>query len=309
MFLRVQNLTKRYGRTVAIDDANFEIKEGELITVLGPSGCGKTSILKAIGGFLKLDSGTIHLDGVDITGIPPEEREVSTVFQSYGLFPRMRVYENVQYGLKFRGIKRADRKKMAYQMLERVQLKGEEMKYPSQLSGGQRQRVALARSLIIKPRLLLLDEPLSNLDAKLRVEMRKQIKNLQKDFRITMLFVTHDQTEAFTLSDRILLMNEGKIVQTATPKELYRNPVSNFSLDFIGESNLKDGNYCRLEDIKLSEAGEELVVTDKEFTGDFIIYELQEQDGNILRAKTLVSREELEIGQSYKFKIDWKQAY
>lgn len=307
MFLKVSNLTKKYGEKYAINDCSFEIEKGTLNTILGPSGCGKTSILRAIGGFLKLDSGKIVLEGIDLMGISPEEREVSTVFQSYGLFPKMKVYENVSYGLKFRGIKKGDRKEMAYEMLKKVRLKGEEEKYPSQLSGGQRQRVALARSLIIRPKLLLLDEPLSNLDAKLRIEMRDEIKRLQKDFEITMIFVTHDQEEAFSLSDNIMLMNEGSIIQISSPEELYREPLNDFSLKFIGEANHKEDSYSRYEDIKLSNDGEEMIIKDKEFIGDTIIYSLEDMDGSILKMKTLSSDKELIIGEKYKFKVDWKE--
>lgn len=192
MFLEIKNITKKYGEKTAVDNVSFSLEEGRLLTLLGPSGCGKTTILRAIGGFLKLDQGSILLNGQDISPISPEERGVATVFQSYGLFPNMKVYENVAYGLKFRGIRKKEARNMAYDFLNKVHLEEEGEKYPSQLSGGQQQRVALARSLIIKPKLLLLDEPLSNLDAKLREQMREEIRQVQQEFGVTMIFVTHD---------------------------------------------------------------------------------------------------------------------
>ena len=306
MFLEIQNMTKKYGEKTAVDNVSFSLEEGRLLTLLGPSGCGKTTILRAIGGFLKLDQGSILLNGQDISPISPEEREVATVFQSYGLFPNMKVYENVAYGLKFRGIRKKEARDMAYDFLNKVHLEEEGEKYPSQLSGGQQQRVALARSLIIKPKLLLLDEPLSNLDAKLREQMREEIRQVQQEFGVTMIFVTHDQNEAFSISDEVMLMNEGKLVQKSSPEDLYLHPNSAFALDFIGQSNIKNDFYCRPEDIKLSAEGTPLKVQSIEYLGDFVQYTLLDKDDTKLIMKQFLQENTLEINKIYPFFINWR---
>lgn len=306
MFLEIQNMTKKYGEKTAVDNVSFSLEEGRLLTLLGPSGCGKTTILRAIGGFLKLDQGSILLNGQDISPISPEEREVATVFQSYGLFPNMKVYENVAYGLKFRGIRKKEARNMAYDFLNKVHLEEEGEKYPSQLSGGQQQRVALARSLIIKPKLLLLDEPLSNLDAKLREQMREEIRQVQQEFGVTMIFVTHDQNEAFSISDEVMLMNEGKLVQKSSPEDLYLHPNSAFALDFIGQSNIKNDFYCRPEDIKLSSEGTPLKVQSIEYLGDFVQYTLLDKDDTKLIMKQFLQENTLEINKIYPFFINWR---
>ena len=306
MFLEIKNITKKYGEKTAVDNVSFSLEEGRLLTLLGPSGCGKTTILRAIGGFLKLDQGSILLNGQDISPISPEEREVATVFQSYGLFPNMKVYENVAYGLKFRGIRKKEARNMAYDFLNKVHLEEEGEKYPSQLSGGQQQRVALARSLIIKPKLLLLDEPLSNLDAKLREQMREEIRQVQQEFGVTMIFVTHDQNEAFSISDEVMLMNEGKLIQKSSPEDLYLHPNSAFALDFIGQSNIKKGFYCRPEDIKLSSEGSPLKVQSIEYLGDFVQYTVLDKDGTKLIMKQFLQENTLEINKIYPFFINWR---
>lgn len=308
MFIEVCNLTKKYADKTAVQDVSFGIKEGELLTILGPSGCGKTTILKALGGFIKLDGGKIILDGIDITCIPPEERFVSTVFQSYGLFPHMTVLENVIYGLKFKNIRRKDAQKMGLKMLESVHLIDEKDKKPYQLSGGQQQRVALARALITRPKLLLLDEPLSNLDAKLRLELRGEIKAIQRAFNITTIFVTHDQEEAFTVADKIMLMNDGQLVQFSKPRELYENPTNRFSLEFIGSVNLdeKNNRYCRLEDVYFDDKGEEMKITNYHFKGQFIEYTLLSKENNlIIHAISFNKNQELKPGDKVKVLIKW----
>lgn len=254
MYLAIHNISKAYKGKPAVKNISFTVQKGSMLCLLGPSGCGKTTILKTIGGFITPDSGSVFLDGMDITNKPPEERTVSTVFQSYGLFPHMNVLENIIYGLKFKAIPKKERIAMGLEMLRTMGLSGYEKKHTGELSGGEQQRVALARSLIIKPKLLLLDEPLSNLDAKLRISMRKEIKRIQKDFRITTVFVTHDQSEAFELADTIILMDKGIIMQEGTAQELYNTPRNDFVRDFIGSSNTVDGGYIRPERVSILSA-------------------------------------------------------
>lgn len=251
MYLNVSNISKSYNEHEAVKDISFSVKQGTMLCLLGPSGCGKSTVLKAIGGFIKVDAGRIFLDGKDITDEPPENRTVSTVFQSYGLFPHINVLGNIIYGLKFQHIPKKQRIAMGMEMMEIMGLSGYEKKHIGELSGGEQQRVALARSLIIKPKLLLLDEPLSNLDAKLRISMRKEIKRIQKEFTITTIFVTHDQSEAFELADSIVLLNKGRIMQEGTAQELYNKPKNGFVLDFIGSHNKIDGTIVRPERIKV----------------------------------------------------------
>lgn len=308
MFLEVRNLTKKYNEKTVVSDVSFGIKEGELLTILGPSGCGKTTILRALGGFLQLEGGKIILDGIDITALPPEERPVSTVFQSYGLFPHMSVLENVVYGLKFIGIKRKEAQKIGLEMLEKVHLQGEENKNPFQLSGGQQQRVAVARGLITHPKLLLLDEPLSNLDAKLRMDLRSEIKAIQREFNITTIFVTHDQEEAFSIADKIMLMNKGELIQFSRPRDLYENPTTRFSLEFIGSVNLdeKNNRFSRLEDVYFDEDGEVMDITDVAFKGQFIEYTLLSKDGTTIRTISLNKKQEYKIDEKVRVVIKWR---
>ncbi|NOX34716.1 MAG: ABC transporter ATP-binding protein [Deltaproteobacteria bacterium] len=237
MYLCIENLNKIFYNTSVVKNFSLNIKKGELITILGPSGCGKTTTLRMLGGFLNPDSGSIILDSVDITGVPANKRPTSTVFQSYALFPHMNVMQNVIYGLKFKKIKKKEAVKKGFEMLETVGLTGFENQMISNLSGGQQQRVALARALIVSPKILLLDEPLSNLDAKLRVQMRKEIKEIQLKTKTTAIFVTHDQDEALSISDRVVVMNKGKIIQTGTPVEIYKTPEKGFVAGFIGKMN------------------------------------------------------------------------
>ena len=286
MFLEVKNLCKNYGEKEVLKDINFSLEEGNILCILGPSGCGKTTILNSIGGFIKNDSGQIILSGEDISLLNPEDRNISTVFQSYGLFSNKNVLENIAYGLKFRNVKKQDRIKQSIEMVKNVGLEGYENKKIHELSGGQRQRVALARSLVISPRLILLDEPFSNLDKNLRVTMRNEIKKLVKYFKMTTILVTHDQEDAFTMADKVILMNDGKIIQNSTVTELYDAPNSEFSLSFIGNSNkLDDDNFIRPEKIKIVdyETKEPAEIVSKQFRGKeknigedvFIEYQLQ----------------------------------
>lgn len=237
MYLQLVNLSKNFGEKKVVRNLSLSVKQGEILCLLGPSGCGKTTTLKMIGGFLKADGGSIAIDGNEITALEPEERPVTTVFQSYALFPHLTVLENVIYGLKFKGYSKKDAKKKGIEYLEIVGLGGYANSKIHEISGGQQQRVALVRSLIVNPKVLLLDEPLSNLDAKLRVKMREEIKLIQKKFNMTMVFVTHDQEEALVLGDKIAIINEGNLVQIGTPQEVYSNPVNLFSMNFLGSSN------------------------------------------------------------------------
>jgi spermidine/putrescine transport system ATP-binding protein len=234
----VRDAVKRYGEVVALAGVTLAIADNEFFTLLGPSGCGKTTLLRLIAGFERLSSGSIALYGQDMGPLPPDRRPVNTVFQHYALFPHMTVIDNVAFGLKMKGVGLAERRRRAAAMLEMVHLSGFENRYPAQLSGGQQQRVALARALAPGPRVLLLDEPLSALDLKLRQAMRVELKTLQEETGITFIFVTHDQEEALTMSDRIAVMSAGRVQQVGDPRAIYEEPVNRFVADFIGETNL-----------------------------------------------------------------------
>nr|WP_312668572.1 ABC transporter ATP-binding protein [Tissierella praeacuta] len=281
MFLQLKNLTKLFDKNNGVRNFNLNVEEGEFVTILGPSGCGKTTTLNLLGGFLKPDSGQILLDGVDITKLPPEKRPISTVFQSYALFPHMNVIENVAYGIRFyRKEKRKQAMEIAKEYIDIVGLTGYENSRVGNLSGGQQQRVALARSMATNPKILLLDEPLSNLDASLRVRMRGELKELQKRLNITMVFVTHDQSEALCLSDKIVVMDKGDIIQIGTPREVYFYPASQYIASFIGKSNFLDDNdkihMIRPEDIKMvKDKKGEYVIKDKIFMGQYTEYKIE----------------------------------
>lgn len=234
----INNVTKKFNGNTVVENVSLNIEKGSLFTFLGPSGCGKTTILRAIAGFLKVDEGKIYLGDKDITNIPPEKRGVGMVFQNYALFPHMTVYENIAYGLEIQKLPKKEVHKKVDEYLDLVKLNDYGNRKISQLSGGEQQRVALARSLVTEPKILLLDEPLCNLDAKLRIKMRNDIKVLQQKLGITTIFVTHDQEEALTISHKIAIFNRGKCVQVGTPNEIYSNPVNSFVANFIGDSNI-----------------------------------------------------------------------
>ena len=236
--VRLEHVTKRFGETIAVDGIDLEVRSAEFFSMLGPSGSGKTTCLRMIAGFEAPSSGRIRLKGRDVTRLAPYERDVNTVFQDYALFPHMTVAENVEYGLRVKKLARPEREQRRRHALERVQLGGYEGRRPSQLSGGQRQRVALARALVNEPSLLLLDEPLGALDLKLRQEMQIFLKRIQKDVGITFIYVTHDQEEALTMSDRMAVLNHGRIEQVGTPVEVYERPATEFVAGFIGTSNV-----------------------------------------------------------------------
>ncbi len=237
-YLNVTQLNKSYGPTSIFENIDFSADEGEFVTLLGPSGCGKSTLLRCIAGLTDVDSGKILLQGQDIVPLPPQKRTIGMVFQSYALFPNMTVEKNVAFGLKMQKLPGGDIQKRVMEALALVELTDFARRYPHQLSGGQCQRVALARSLVTRPRLLLLDEPLSALDARIRRHLREQIRNIQQELKLTTIFVTHDQEEALTLSDRIVLMNRGKIVQNGNAEALYTQPADLFAAGFIGNYNL-----------------------------------------------------------------------
>lgn len=240
-------LTKRFRDVMAVDDISLGIHQGEFFFLLGPSGCGKTTTLRIIGGLENPTAGSVKIKGEDVTYKPPEARDTATVFQSWALFPHKTIFENLAFGLKMRKKSRKEIKDKTYAYLELVNLTGLENRYPAQLSGGQKQRVALARALVVEPAVLLLDEPLSALDLKLRQQMRFEIKRIQKNINVTTIFVTHDQTEALAMADRIVIMNQGRIEQIGTPHDIYYNPKSRFTSDFIGETNFLDGCVRHLQ--------------------------------------------------------------
>lgn len=238
VFVSLQKLTLAYGQNIVVPELDLDIKEGELIALLGPSGCGKTTTMRAIAGLMTAHSGAIFIDDVDMTRTPANKRGIGLVFQSYALFPHLSAFENAAFGLRLKKLPQADINTVVESWLKTVGLAHLADRKPAEMSGGQQQRLSLARSLVMKPKLLLLDEPLSNLDARLRLEMRTELQRVQKQTGITMIFVTHDQSEALALADRIVLMNDGKIEQLGTPDELYRAPRTKFAADFIGFENI-----------------------------------------------------------------------
>ena len=238
--IRLEELTKRFDDVVAVDSIDLDMPPGEFFTMLGPSGCGKTTTLRMIAGFEQPTSGKILLDGTDVARVPPHKRSVNTVFQNYALFPHLDVAANVAFGLKYHRVTKEERRRKVRGILHLVQLDGFEERKPAQLSGGQQQRVALARALVLTPRVLLLDEPLGALDARLRKDLQLELKAIQKDIGITFVFVTHDQEEALTMSDRMAVMNHGHVEQAGSPREVYEEPRTSFVAGFLGVSNLLD---------------------------------------------------------------------
>ena len=246
--VRLESVTKRFGDFVAVDDMSLEIPPGEFFSLLGPSGCGKTTTLRMIGGFEEVTEGKIFLGDTEVTDLPPFKRATNTVFQSYALFPHLSVFENIAFGLRRRGTSTKEIRHQVAFMLKLVELPGYEERRPTQLSGGQQQRVALARALVNNPQVLLLDEPLGALDLKLRKQMQIELKRIQSEIGITFIFVTHDQEEAMTMSDRIAVMRQGRIEQLGAPEELYERPATEFVAGFLGVSNLLDGEVASRDD-------------------------------------------------------------
>lgn len=245
--IELVDVSKRFGDVLAVDHVSLNIERGRFYSFLGPSGCGKTTTLRMVAGFEAPTSGELRIGGVDMTTQPPFQRPVNTVFQSYAIFPHMTVYQNIAFGLEMKHVAGGEIKQRVSAALDMVRLPGTEKRYPSQLSGGQQQRVALARALVNRPRVLLLDEPLSALDRKLRQEMQLELKRLQREVGITFVYVTHDQEEALTMSDSIAVMNAGRVLQVGTPAEVYERPTSRFVADFIGETNFLNGRVRQVQ--------------------------------------------------------------
>ena len=281
----IRGLTRTFGEVKAVTGVDLDIFEGEFITLLGPSGSGKTTVLRMIAGFEKPDSGTILLGGKDVSQLPPYDRDVNTVFQDYALFPHMDVISNIEYGLRVKGVDKAERRARAMEALKQVRLEGYENRKPAQLSGGQRQRVALARALVNRPSVLLLDEPLGALDLKLREQMQIELKELQREVGITFIFVTHDQEEALTMSDRIAVFNHGNIEQLGTPREIYENPKSAFVSEFVGQTN-----KIRIEGQQLNIRPEFVTVSGAKSAGD--------------RAYKGVLRDAIFVGATTRYLVD-----
>ena len=284
--VEVAGAVKHYGDVVAVAGVDLEVRQGEFFTLLGPSGSGKTTTLRMIAGFERPDEGRIRLRGRDVTHLAPYARDVNTVFQDYALFPHMTVGENVGYGLKVRRVPRAERASRVEEVLRMVRLDGFGRRKPVQLSGGQRQRVALARAIVNRPQVLLLDEPLGALDLKLRQEMQVFLKGLQAELGITFLYVTHDQEEALTMSDRLAVFNAGRIEQVGTPSEVYERPATEFVAGFVGVSNIleRDGRRVsvRPERILFADRGDAATITAVTFVGSFIRYAVELDDGATL---------------------------
>lgn len=282
MYLKIENISKIFEKERGVKNVSFQLEKGELVSFLGPSGCGKTTLLNIIGGFVKNDSGSIYLEGKDITESPPEKREIVTVFQNYALFPHMNVIENVKYGLKYRGYNKEEQIKLAKEYLKIVGLEGYEKNSVGELSGGQQQRVALARALVLQPKILLLDEPFSNLDAKLKIAMREEIKELQKRLGISMIFVTHDQEEALSISDRIVVMSNGEIVQIGKPEEIYYSPKNRYVAEFIGKINFLEIGNKRPEEIKMrrDDSGDAIILN-REFMGATTLFVVEKLEKKI----------------------------
>ena len=338
MYLQLKNLYKKYQNNTVVNNFNINVEKGELISILGPSGCGKTTTLRMIAGFIVPTSGEIFLSEERITDYPPEIRPVSTVFQNYALFPHLTVYENIEYGLRYplkvgKKLDKKEKKERTQKMINLVNLKGLENRRIDQLSGGQQQRVALARSLVLEPKVLLLDEPLSNIDTKLRETVRNEIRKIQKELGITMIFVTHDQEEAMSISDRIIVMNEGNIEQIGTPREIYTFPETVFVAEFIGKVNIIEINkksfIIRPENVNISynekdnekinnEIGKDVIsgegkIIGKEYQGSLTSYEIEVTDELFrkkkLNAVMISGKKEYETGQMVEYSIDKSNLY
>ncbi len=264
MSVTLKGVTKIFNDVVAVDDVTLEVKDGEFLTLLGPSGCGKTTTLRMVAGFETPTRGEIFIENKKVNDIPPYQRNTGMVFQSYALFPHLSVFENIAFGLRLKGFSESEIKEKVKRIAEMLGLGELTSRNPSQLSGGQQQRVALARALVIEPKVLLLDEPLSNLDAKLRVQMRVELRRLQQSLSITSIYVTHDQSEAMSMADRIVIMDRGRVQQVGTPWEIYGKPANRFVADFIGRVNIIDARI-----VEMSEDSTTIEMLGKEYTVDF----------------------------------------
>jgi putative spermidine/putrescine transport system ATP-binding protein len=287
-FLTLDRLTKHFGSHAAVDGLTLSVEKGEFVSLLGPSGCGKTTTLQMIAGFVEPSGGAIRLEGRDLLAVKPAKRGLGIVFQSYALFPHMSVAENVAFGLEMQGVAQAERARRVGETLELVGLGAFAARFPRQLSGGQQQRVALARALVIKPQILLLDEPLSNLDAKLREEMQIELRQIQRTVGTTTILVTHDQAEAMALSDRIVVMNQGRAEQVGPPHEAYEQPATSFVASFLGKTNLLDGVTVRPEKISFAPGGLAGRVRTRIFQGNHWLYQVETTGGlvTVIRQNT-----------------------
>ena len=327
--IKFDNIQIKYGDFIAIDNLNLDIKEGEFFTFLGPSGCGKSTTLRALVGFLDPSSGSIEVNGKDVTHMEPEKRGIGIVFQSYALFPTMTVFDNIAFGLKVKKVAPDVIKAKVSAVAAKIKISDQQLqRNVSELSGGQQQRVALARALVLEPKILCLDEPLSNLDAKLRVDLRKELKRLQKELGITTLYVTHDQEEALTLSDRIAVFNNGFIEQVGTPVEIYHNSQTEFVCDFIGDINVLNDEtihdvllnnpsviledkkgYIRLEKVRFKrETDKDFIlngeITDVEFSGVTIHYTIKVSEDQIVNVTSIDSQSAIKsVGESVELFI------
>ena len=315
--VRLTDLRKAYGEVVAVDGVDLEIRQGEFFTMLGPSGSGKTTTLRLIAGFERPDSGSIELGGEDVSSTPPYLRDVNTVFQDYALFPHMSVLQNVAYGLRVKGVKNPDRDERAAEALRLVRLEDFGPRKPVQLSGGQRQSVALARSIVNSPRVLLLDEPLGALDLKLREQMQIELKSIQQGLGITFLYVTHDQEEALTMSDRIAVFNEGRIEQVGTPEEIYEHPTTEFVAGFVGVSNVLERSGRRFtirpEKIEMTAgdggAGETGTVKDVIYVGAFTRYIVDLDQGGqltVMRQNLETTSQQVLEEKGRRVRLEWR---
>ena len=319
-FLELRNLKKSFSQEeYVLQEINLQIKQGEFVTLLGASGCGKTTTLRIIAGLEQPDSGSVWLEGKDVTGLEPNQRDVNTVFQNYALFPHMNVADNIGYGLKIRKVPRPEIKKKVKEMLELVQLEGFEKRKPSELSGGQKQRVAIARALANNPRVLLLDEPLGALDLQLRRTMQLELKRLQKKLGITFIYITHDQEEAINMSDRIVVMNQGRFEQIGTPDEIYNHPETSYVATFVGNANIIKGDLVgldgtvaiRSENIILDEAckqGYLATVKEKSFVAGQLRVLLALPDGTEITASRFGMNANIQPGQQISWCFDPKNA-
>ena len=319
-FLELRNLKKSFSQEeYVLQGINLQIKQGEFVTLLGASGCGKTTTLRIIAGLEQPDSGSVWLEGKDVTGLEPNQRDVNTVFQNYALFPHMNVADNIGYGLKIRKVPRPEIKKKLKEMLELVQLEGFEKRKPSELSGGQKQRVAIARALANNPRVLLLDEPLGALDLQLRRTMQLELKRLQKKLGITFIYITHDQEEAINMSDRIVVMNQGRFEQIGTPDEIYNHPETSYVATFVGNANIIKGELVgldgtvaiRSENIILDEAckqGYLATVKEKSFVAGQLRVLLALPDGTEITASRFGMNANIQPGQQISWCFDPKNA-
>jgi putative spermidine/putrescine transport system ATP-binding protein len=287
-FLELDGLTKRFGTHAAVDGLSLAVEKGEFVSLLGPSGCGKTTTLQLIAGFVEPTSGAVRLEGRDLLAVKPARRGLGIVFQSYALFPHMTVAENVAFGLEMQGVAAVERARRVGETLELVGLAAFAGRFPRQLSGGQQQRVALARALVIRPRILLLDEPLSNLDAKLREEMQIELRQIQRTLGTTTMLVTHDQAEAMALSDRLVVMNHGRAEQVGPPHEAYERPATPFVASFLGKTNLVKGSTVRPERILFAAEGLAGKVRTRIFQGNHWLYQVDTPDGllTVIRQNT-----------------------